>query len=317
MHAMQLRFSFVLLGIAAAGSARPIVVPPSSQVLTTDLASTSTSAFASASTSPHTIITPVSVLDAREIYVPYLEDRSPAVAAPLITRAAKDPSSQIEEAYESHATSSPKSRAETRGNVESGVPIYKRDFFEWMGEKAGKVTHNPGLQQIGGGFKTIGGEIGNKAKEEGQKAKNAYNNAGASAGSAQPQPQPQRRQEANPNVENSSLVQSAEAIAKKQQQMKEGANRLKHMITNPFHEAHDQMVNGAKNIHDEVVQKKNDAVNGAKKVEESTVNGVEGAANSVANAGKGAANGLKGAVNGAEQGYKEGSNAGNPPAPPA
>ncbi|KAJ3868355.1 hypothetical protein EV359DRAFT_77728 [Lentinula novae-zelandiae] len=315
---MQLRLSFVLLGIAAAGSARPIVVLPSSQVLPTNLATTSTSAFASASTSTQTIISPVSVLDARQIYVPYLEDRSPAVAAPLITRAAKDPSSQIEEAYEEayehRVRSSLESRAETRGNVEPDVPISRRDFFEWMGKKAGQVTHNPGLQQIGGGFKTIGGEIGSKAKQEGQKAKDAYNNAGASAGSAQAQPQ--RRQEANPNVENSSIVQGAERIAEKQEKMKEGADHLKHMFTDPFHRAHDQLVNGAK----KVVQKKNDAeqqmVNGAKNVEESTVNGVKGAANGVMNVGNGAVNGLKGAMKGAEQGYQEGSNAGNSPAPP-
>ncbi|KAJ3934990.1 MAG: hypothetical protein NXY57DRAFT_972838 [Lentinula lateritia] len=312
---MQLRLSFVLLGIAAAGSARPIVVLPSSQVLPTNLATTSTSAFASASTSTQTIISPVSVLDARQIYVPYLEDRSPAVAAPLITRAAKDPSSQMEEAYEHRVRSSLESRAETRGNVEPDVPISKRDFFEWMGKKAGQVTHNPGLQQIGGGFKTIGGEIGNKAKQEDQKVKNAYNNAGAGASAGSAQPQPQRRQEANPNVENSSIVQSAERIAEKQQQMQAGASRLKHIITNPFHKAHDRMKQGAQNIHDGIVQKKNDAVNGAKNVEASTVNGVKGAANSVVNVGKGAANGLKGAVNGAEQGYQEGSNGGNTPAP--
>ncbi|KAJ4475330.1 hypothetical protein C8J55DRAFT_517875 [Lentinula edodes] len=162
----------------------------------------------------------------------------------------------------------------------------------------GEVIRDPGSQQIGGGDETIGGEIGNK---EGQKAKNA------GAGSAQPQPQ--RRQEANSNVQDnvqdSSIVRGAERIAKEQQQMKAGANHFKNTLTHPFHEAHDWMK-----------QKKNDAVNGAKNVEQSTVNGVKGAAHSVENVGKGAVNGFKGAVNGAEQGYQEGSNAGNPPAPP-
>ncbi|KAJ3993595.1 hypothetical protein F5050DRAFT_1780757 [Lentinula boryana] len=301
---MQLRLSFVLLGIATAALSRPIVVSQtiptalSSTTTTSAPASTLTSTLNSLSTPPPTLLSTPD-FDARQISDPYLEDRSLDLdalyireipsnsASSLDSRVVKDPSSEIAQSYANTHTSMD-TRAEIHGNVASDGYLSKRDVFEWFGKKAGQVTHNPAIEQIGGGFKTLGGEIRNEAKGMSQHAKAGFNE-GAGAGAP-----PQSRQLSDPVVETRDLVEQAQHIEDKENQMKNGASNLKSMITNPFHKAHDQMTAGLQNVENSAKQH------------------ATAAANSVKNAGAGAWRGAEGAVSGAKQGYQEGANGGDP-----
>ncbi|KAJ3744869.1 hypothetical protein DFH05DRAFT_1524482 [Lentinula detonsa] len=312
---MQLRLSFVLLGIATAALSRPIVV---SQTIPTALSSSSgTSAPASTLTSTHNpLSTPTPTLlsdfDARQISDPYLEDRSldldireiPSNSASSLesralftTRAVKDPSSEIAESYANTHTSMD-TRAEIHGSIASDGYLSKREFFEQLGKGAGKVAHDPAVQQFRGAFQTLGSEAKSTAQKTGQHMKTGYNEG--AGGGAPPQSgggaPPQSPQLSNPDVETRGLVEEAQKVVDTESQIKNGANKVSHFFTDPVHAATSQMKDGLHNVGDSAKEK------------------ATAAASSVENAGAGALRGAQGALNGAEQGYKEGANGGAAPA---
>ncbi|KAJ4487793.1 hypothetical protein J3R30DRAFT_3400469 [Lentinula aciculospora] len=253
---MQLRLSFVLLGIAAAAFSRPIVLPSSSVDIF------STSASRTSPTSSNTASVSASGFGAQQTSNSFLEERdfldvnvreihpsssstyastqeSPSaktvstspgssLPSPVTTRAvpfsrrSHDPSSEIEERYE-HVP---------RSSVES------RDVFGWLGEQVGKLYRNPGLREIGDGVKDLGKQVGQKAKEEGQKARTGFQGTGG--GSQTPQ---RREAEAvdpgiQAQVQDNGLVKGITSVVtteeKTKQRMQLGAQKIIGVVESPF-----------------------------------------------------------------------------------
>ncbi|KAJ3725723.1 hypothetical protein C8R42DRAFT_658912 [Lentinula raphanica] len=309
---MQLRLSFLLLGLASVVLSRPIFKPDTSLSTRSD----SSPSWTTSSPSARSLGRFAPALEVRE--PPDLEDRDYAGDAddpsPLRSRTIVDPSSEFAENYAAaHSTPHSTLTARTDGLVPSNHPLNRRGLWDSIGNWASKVYHSDAVQSFGKGFKDIWHSVKNTAKGIGQKVKNGYQKANSGppaggggggmplerrqvdpySGSAPSSPiSPTPNVPSNPDVSNTGLVKAAENIETKKENFK---NKVKSGIKNLGHKFHNAITWPWRKIKQGVQHVKQKIANGAQNINKSV---------------QSVGNGIKGAATGAEQGYKEGSNAG-------
>ncbi|KAJ3822069.1 hypothetical protein F5880DRAFT_726835 [Lentinula raphanica] len=311
---MQLRLSFLLLGLASVVLSRPIFKPDTSLSTRSDSSPSWTTSSPSARSLGHF----APALEVRE--PPDLEDRDYADAddpSPLRSRTIVDPSSEFAENYAAaHSTPHSTLGARTDGLVPSDHPLTRRGLWDSIGNWASKVYHSDAVQSFGKGFKDIWHSVKNTAKGIGQKVKNGYQKANSGppaggggggmplerrqvdpySGSAPSSPiSPTPNVPPNPDVNNTGLVKAAENIETKKENFK---NKVKSGFKNLGHKFHNAITWPWRKIKQGVQHVKQKIANGAKKM-----------TNSVQSVGKGIEGAATNAVTGAKQGYQEGSGA--------